>query len=387
VVAIDPSAQAVGLQHADDSIVCDLKDFEQCLRAAKAHAVRGVLTIAAEYPVPTMARLCHELGLPGLTPDVARVATNKREMRRCLVQAQVPCPQSLHVTTLEEARTAVRDLGCSTIFKPALSQGKHGITRVPQDARGQEVEFAFQRAMRNTRADAVLVEEFVEGPEFSVEALTWNGQTHVIAVTDKVTTGPPYYVEIGHSQPSQFDVKQLQVIEQTAAAAVQALGIDWSGSHTEIRWGARGPRVIEVGARLGGGFIASHLVPISTGVDMVGGAISLALGEPPATESTYRRGAAIRFLTPSPGIVSRIDAVDACRRMPGVRDVQIDIQTGQEIRPLIDNSCRVGHVICDADDTPAAIRRADLAAAVIRIELCPGPLDETLGTPCSILTR
>jgi biotin carboxylase len=279
----------------------------------------------------------------------------------------VPCPESFHVTELAEAWSAIRKLTQHTIVKPALSNGSQGVTRLPEDPTKGQVQAAFERAMQFTRADGVMVEQFIEGPEFSVEALTANGTTHVVAVTDKLTS-EPYCVEIGHSQPSQWPEKDLAEIRTTAAAAVRALGIDWSASHTEIRLGPNGPRVIEVGARLGGGFITSHLVPLSTGVDMLGAAIGLALGETPCLRSTHCRGAAIRFLTPAPGIVQRIDGVDRCRNSIGVCEVVVEVKPGDRIKPLIDNSGRVGHVICDANTARDARHFAQRAADCISIE-------------------
>jgi biotin carboxylase len=231
---------------------------------------------------------------------------------------------------------------------------------------------AYDRASRFTRCDGVLVEEFVDGPEFSVEAVTWRGTTHVVAVTDKLTSGPPYYVETGHSVPAQVDETKRSMLAQVAADAVAALGIDWSGSHTEIRIGPHGPRVIELGGRLGGGFITSHLVPLATGVDIVRAVISLALGREPDLRPSLQQGAAIRFVTAATaGIVQQISGVKMAQQIPGVCAVEFYVGPGQAVAPLVDCDGRIGHVIAQAQDAQAAIERASHALAEIQVDYVP----------------
>lgn len=132
------------------------------------------------------------------------------------------------------------------IVKPADSPGGRGIALIESPDARDDVGRAFHRAIQFSRAGQVLIEEFVSGPEYSVEAITIGGHTRIVAVTDKVTTGPPYFVETGHSQPCQSSAVAVAVLCKLAVDA-----IDNSASHTEIRIGPNGPRVIEIGARLG----------------------------------------------------------------------------------------------------------------------------------------
>ncbi len=363
VVAIDNQPQAVGLALADEAHTFDLADVERCFEVARRASARGVVTAAADYPVPTLAALCEALGLSGLSRDAARCATNKKAMRQRLAAAGVPGPASLPAATLEDAQAARRALRGDTIFKPALSQGGRGITQVAADAPSELVAEAFQRAAAATRGDGVLIEEFVAGPEFSVETITCGGKTTVVAVTDKQTSGTPYWVETGHSQPSQAAAADIEALRAAAIAAIAALGIDNAAGHTEARLTAHGPKIMEVGARLGGGSITSHLVPLSTGVNMNHAALQVALGRQPDLLSTRQRGAAMQFLLPPPGVVRHIAGVEAVRQMPGVVELQIDVEPGQLVRPLLDASCRVGYVICEAADAATAL---GCAAAAIR---------------------
>lgn len=135
----------------------------------------------------------------------------------------------------------------------------------------------------------------MEGPEVSVETLSFDGHTHIIAITDKVTTGSPEFVEMGHSIPSQLSIDTKLQIEKVVIAAIKAVGINNGPSHTEIIITKDGPKVVELGARLGGDNITTHLVPFATGVDMVEACIEIAFGNNPVLNKRISMGSAIRY--------------------------------------------------------------------------------------------
>jgi biotin carboxylase len=374
VIAIDPDPAAPGLALATFSQVHDLADLDAILAVARAQRIAGIMTLAADYPMPTVAAVCAELNLPGPSLEVVAKATNKRLMRLALSNENVPCPRFIHVETIEQARQAVASLGGDVIFKPAMSHGGRGITRVSDGSPDAVIELAFQRALRETRSDGVMVEEFIDGPEFSIESLTHQGVTRVVAVTDKLTSGAPYFVELGHNQPSRWPADQIEALRHTAEQAVAALGIDEAAGHTEIRLASSGPVIMEVAARLGGGFINSHLVPLSTGIDLVAATIQVAIGEAPDLQPRTRgRAAAIRFLCASPGRVTRIEGLETVRQIEGVEEVEVYVQPHDRIAPLVDASGRCGHVICSAADPGHVIALAERALHGIHIHTVTEP--------------
>lgn len=370
-VAIDAKADAPALPLADFAYSFDLGDFDQCLHVAQYHQVTGVVGFAVEYPLLTMARLCERLELPGPSLEAVQRATHKQMMRQSYEDAGVPVPQWGAVTSCDEAIEQVRGFaGVSdyVIIKPAVSSGGRGVSRLSVEADRSIISAAFERALKPSRSPQVLVEEYIEGEEFSVEAVTYDGHTQVVAVTDKQTTGPPYFVEIGHSQSSQAPQPILDQIAQTAVDAVEALGIDWCGSHTEIRMSPKGPCVIESAARFGGGFIASHLTPLSTGVSLIQAALELALGIRPDVTQKVHRGAAIRFLLPRPGVVLDIQGLNRARSMDGVVEAEITTGIGQVVPQLVDGLCRVGYIIAQGEDAPTAISIAERARQEVTIQ-------------------
>jgi biotin carboxylase len=366
VIALDPSANAPAFAHANAHYVCDLLDVERCIQIAKQSSIDGVMTIAADLPVPTLARIVEVLGLAGLSPEAARLATDKAAMRDAFVRAGVPSPRSAKTSSAEDVVAAASNIGGTVIIKPALSSGGRGVTAVSALRRSQLYR-ALEHSRPHARDGVVLVEELADGPEYSVETLTHSGKTTVVAITDKLTSGAPHFVELGHSQPAAVEWAERDQLAATAVAAIQALGIDNSPSHVEIRLTSRGPRVIEVGARMGGGFIASHLVQLSTGIDFLQAGIRLALGEDPPLPDPIDRGAAMRFLTARPGRILRIAGVSDAHQAPGVVEATLYAKPGDTVSRLTDATGRLGHVICSGSSAAEAIQNAERARDLIAI--------------------
>ncbi|MFA6133494.1 MAG: ATP-grasp domain-containing protein [Phycisphaerae bacterium] len=368
VVAADGTDHAPGLALADASHVINILDPDACLAVARKEKIDGVIHICSEVSMFAMGRINEELHLHGIDSATAVRATNKEKMRRAFEAGGAPSPRSIGAATEEEALAARQAVGYPLIIKPSRNSGSRGVTRL-SDSEGKDAFLAaFARAVKESRDASAVIEEFVEGPEFSVEILTWNGQPRVLTVTDKVTTGSPSFVETGHSQPTRLSPKDRQAVEAAAIAGVKALGIDWAASHAEIKLSPRGPYIMEIGARLGGDFITTELVPRSTGIDMVAGAISLALGrEPDLTPRHAMQGSSIRYLTPTPGRVIGIKGLDRARQMPGVKIVDVEVAVGDTVPEITSSLTRVGHVIAEGDDAAEAIARAEAARDAIEI--------------------
>jgi len=369
-VAIDRNPAAPGMALADVAEAVDTRDVEGVLAVARRERASGVVTLCTDAPVVVVAAVARALGTPALTPEAAAVATNKARMRDALAAGGVPIPRYRRARTLEEARAAAEELGFPVILKPPASSGSRGIFKASAADR-LEAGWRHARSVAGEGAE-ILVEEFVEGDEVSVETLSFGGAHHVIAVTDKRTTGDPYWVETGHSQPSRLPPPTLTAVRDCARASLAALGVSEAAGHVEIKVGPGGPRLIEVGARLGGDFITTELVPRSTGVDMVEAVIRLALGEPPRHLPTQDRGAAIRYLLPPAGRLEAVEGLDAARRMPGVVRLELSASPGTVLEGVRSSLDRPGFVIAEAPSAAEAERRAAAAASAVTFRVSPG---------------
>lgn len=369
VVAADGDPKAPGLALADVAYVVNITDPKVCLEVAKAEHVDGVIHICSEVAMASVGLVNRELGLSGVDPDTVVRATNKEHMRRAFEQGGAPSPRSIAVITDDEALVAACVIGGALIVKPSRNSGSRGITHLPLGSAPEKILSAFRRALSESRDRSALIEQYIEGPEFSVEALAWNGRIEILAITDKFTTGKPHFVEMGHSQPTQLNAKEVSAVREAAILGIRALGLEGCAAHAEIKLAPDGPYLMEIGARLGGDFITTELVPRSTGIDMVAAAIRLSLGEEPdLTPLRPSQGVAIRYLAPLPGTVKSIEGVLKARQMPGVKIVDVYVGPGDHVG-LVDSSLtRAGHVIAEGETTEEAVRNAERARNIILVE-------------------
>jgi biotin carboxylase len=362
VLVADPDPRAPCFALAEQSWVGDLADMAGLLAFAHDGRIDGVLTVAADFPMPALAQIAQALGLPGPSPEAVRRATHKAAMRAAFEAAGLPSPVSALCESAESLIQAVRGFGRDAIVKPVQSSGGRGVTEVDLTASDAQLQAAYAYAAAHTLGRrGVLAEHCVRGPEYSVEGLVWGGRCEILAVTDKLTSGAPHHVEIGHHQPASLDIEQTQQLEALASAAAQALGLADCALHVEIRRSPEGPVLIECAARAGGGCITSRLVPLSTGVDLMEACIQVALGREPDLRPRRPGGAcAVRFLTAEPGTLQVYEGLERARVMPGVVEVETYLTSGSLVHELRDATARCGHVICHCPGQldEAAVRRA-----------------------------
>lgn len=366
VIAVDMNPEAVGFRVPGViKEVISTIDTPAILEAAKKHNINGIMTLASDMPMQSVAVVSHELGLVGISEDTALKATNKAFMRDALRGAGVPVPLYFHVKgkdAFKEAVEKVRVAGYKCIVKPADNSGSRGVDLLKGDA---DLDTAYDYSIHYSRGGEIVVEEFMEGPEVSVETLAIDGEVHVIQITDKLTTGAPYFVEMGHSQPSQLNEETRKRIAEIAVAANKAIGIQNGPSHTEIKVTKDGPKIVELGARLGGDCITTHLVPLSTGVNMVECSIRIALGEKPNFEPKWDKGSAIRYLKTGTGTVKEIKGVDDAEKINGVIQVSIVHGVGEQVGEIKSSVDRAGFVVTQAEDVKKAVTMAEAAISSI----------------------
>ena len=370
VVAVDMNPDAIGFKVPGiETEVISTIDIPAVLEAAKRHNIQGIMTLASDMPMRTVAAVSKELNLVGITEDTAVKATNKAAMRKALEEAGVPVPKFFRVATEEEFALAVQEMTGAFMVKPADNSGSRGIIKVPATATQEEKNTAYRYSRENSRSGDVVVEEYMEGPEVSVETLTVDGICHVIQITDKITTGAPYFVEMGHTQPAAHSPEVAEKIRQVAKAANRAVGITSGPSHTEIIVTKEGPKIVELGARLGGDCITTHLTPLSTGVDMVRNCIRIALGEQPDLTPKFSKGSAIRYFSQTPGVVQEISGMEIAEKMPGVNQVSIVHGVGETVGIINSSAARMGFVIAQGEDRENAIHRCEKAMDSIKITI------------------
>lgn len=249
-------------------------DKEQILAICKKETIDGIVSIASDAAVPTVSYVAGQLNLTGNPYEFAEICTNKYKMRCQLKEDNVNIPFFIEADNNE--LIDLENLAFPMIVKPVDRSGSRGVQKVNTV---QDLKEAVHVACEQSFTGKAIVEKFIEGREVSVESISWQGKHYILAITDKVTTGAPCFVELAHHQPSELKNSLQEKIKLESIKALNSLKIQNGAAHTEILVTSdERIVVVEVGARMGGDFIGSHLTPLSTGFDYLKGVIEISLG-------------------------------------------------------------------------------------------------------------
>jgi biotin carboxylase len=357
VIAVDGDPQAPGLVLADIAKAVDLRDADGCLQVAKEYSIDGVVSIATEVAIESVAYVAEVLGLPGIYTKVAAAVTDKVLMRQCLVNAGIPCPRFTAAIDLEQARAAACDIGYPLVIKPVDNAGSRGVSKVDAP---EQLDAAFVSALDFSRKKVVIVEEFMEGIEATVEALSYAGETEVLAISDKYHVPFPHCVAVSLNYPPYFSEDIQREIRDVVVKSINALGVDCGPTHTEVMVTRTGVKMVEVAARGGGFKVFSDVISLASGVDAVRATLMMALGQRPDFKPRFQRGVVLRFFNPQrEGNLRQIIGVEEARKMPGVFDLVIEKSPGDAIRTITADGERPGYFIASADDRQAVMKLAD----------------------------
>lgn len=335
-IVTDPNHDAPGKVLADQFVVLPPKDFEAHCQLIEQEKVQGIVTCQMENPLSLMARLAERYHFLFPTEKVIQKARNKYLMKQAFLQEGVPCAKGMILENLQDLEQLdFAQWHFPLIIKPVDSYSSRGVYRVNSVV---ELKDRYVEALRYSSTGQVLVEEFLEGPEVSVEAVTYQAKTHIIQITDKVITPYPNTVELAHFQPSQLSAADLTKMGEVVQAAIKALGIDFTGSHAELKLTPQGPKMIEIGARLGGDYISSYLTTLSTGVDMNRAIAQIAMGEEPDVSPTRQQYSGIQYINwPAGRKVTAVANLEPFLQNPKVAFANIMVAPG-DILPAITES-------------------------------------------------
>jgi len=364
VVDINPDAPA--FPYADEFFIASITDAEKILEIAKTFRPDGIIAGACDTAVLTVSKICGKLNLAGISSETALNATDKVRMLGAFARAGVAHPRYF-VVRKDELDDAKIEMHYPLISKPVDSAGGRGVKIVHKE---DELREAMRYSSAAGKSGDVLLEEYMKGPEVSVEVVVADGIPYVAQVTDKITSGEPNFFEVGHSQPSALKEETKEEIKALAKASVLAVGINNSPAHVEIIVTENGPKMVELGARLGSDCITSYLTDTSvSGISMMESAIKLALGEKPEIGTIRDSGtaSAVRFIPAREGTICSIGGLDAAQQCPGVVHAVVMGRVGRHYERATDDSARFGYVVCKGKTTGEALMMCDAAMEKIHI--------------------
>lgn len=287
------AANDVGEKSADYFYPISIIEKEQITQKCREIGIDGICTIASDLAVITVNYVANQLHLNANSMECTRLSTNKHLMREAFEKNGDPSPRSILVEDVMDLSGVT--LQYPVIVKPLDRSGSRGITKL-ESAEG--LREAIENAKEQGFEKKALVEEFASGQEYSVEFISWKGKHHFLAVTEKFTTGAPHFIETGHVEPARLSDEMCEQVKRVVSHALDSLQITMGASHSEIKIDQDGNiRLIEIGGRMGGDYIGSHLVEWSTGVDFLENVICVALGQDINIESKHKSyAAAVRFV-------------------------------------------------------------------------------------------
>jgi len=376
VVVSDRDPEAPGFQFADSCLIADVYGPNETASAAerynrKIRKIDGVICVAADAPL-TAATVAARLGLPGLSLESARLATDKLAMKQQFQSAGVAVPWFAEIATVQELQRIAIERGRDLVIKPVDSRGSRGVQRVAQV---EDLGRAFALARSHSPTERVMVEQYLPGPQVSTESVIVDGVCHTPGFSDRnyeyLDRYAPFFIENGGDLPSRLPDEIQGKTRALVARAAAALGVTHGTVKGDIVIHDGEPTMIELAARLSGGFFCTREIPLNTGVDFIGAAIKLALGEPvTADDLTPRRSDAVvqRYAFPAPGRVMRVGGADAARSLPGIAELVVTAKTGDVIPPAGDKRPSAAMVLATGVDHAAALKAANDALALIQIE-------------------
>jgi len=356
-VVLDPNFNAPGKDIADYFYVVEGNDYNTTKEIALKHKVAGLVTTQMEKPLRLMARLAKELGLRFHSPEVVERSLDKWLMKQTFLENHVPCARGKLFTVADTINEDdLKEFQYPLIIKPKDGTSSQGVFKIDLF---NEINLNLDTTRNFSRNGEVIIEEFLDGPEFSVETITFQGQTTIIQYTEKFITPFPHTVEMGHLQPAELNSEQKQAIAQVVKDAVQAIRIDNSAAHTEVKLTKDGPKVVEIGARGGGDFISSYLTFTSTGVNMDEAIIKVALGEEPDLTSKVKQYSYIKYFElPVGKQVERVNDWQDILHEEDVIFAHVSVKPGDMIKPITESKKRPGFVIVKGSSRNDVIERA-----------------------------
>jgi biotin carboxylase len=354
----------------------DIADVETCLAIAeRMHAEKPFAAVVSftEWGLESAAAIFERLSRSGVRGNAARpveLTRDKTAMRDLLAKTSIP---SIPYRRCARPADILEFQGTSdwpVVIKPAKGAGSAGVTLV---GNASEVAAAWERAHAADGGEAVIVEAFVSGEEFSVDTMSYDGSHELVAIAEKVTTGAPHFVELGHQVPARLDPATQAAVAATAFAFLDAIGQQTGPAHTEFKLLDRQVTVIESQTRTGGDQIW-ELNRLAVGYDLHMATMRYLLtGErrDRAAASAQPRAAAVRFFTAAPGRIVSIEGAERATACPGVKRFKLDAEPGDPVAPLTCSAARLGYVVCDGATMADAIARAVEARASVRITTEP----------------
>ena len=376
VVVSDMNPKAPSFEYADDYVIANTYDAKETVAKALSYhqtvrPIDGVICIASDIPV-TVAEVAKALKLPGISVESAQLAADKMAMKDQFKKDNVAIPWYKEIYSVDELKKAIQEIGYPIVIKPVDSRGARGVLKLTDKI---DLDWAFKLSKSYSPTERVMVEQFLDGPQISTESLIVDGIAHTPGFSDRnykdMLKYEPFIIEDGGELPSVLDKESWDAVKSLVEKGSKSMGIKNGVVKGDIVVCQGVPHIIELAARLSGGYFCSHEIPLNTGVHFVKQAIYQALGNKPSADELkpkFLKGVAQRYIFPKPGKVVDILGVEEVSQQSGIAMCEIRVKIGDEIGPIHNHPGRAGVIISTAETREKAIEIAENAVKSIIIK-------------------
>lgn len=403
-VVVDANPNAVCVPLADTFYPVDLKDRKALLALAEKinsendddNKIAAVFTAGTDFSA-SVAYVAQNLGIKSVHSFEACLnASDKTRMRACFEKAGVPSPK-FHQVDKDNFDSLKKyaekgDIEFPKVVKPCDNMGGRGCRLVRSQ---DELEISVSNAVKNSRTGRAIFEDYMEGSEYSIDSVVYNGTLTITGFADRHIFYPPYFIEMGHSLPTAIDAKKKNELIATFALGIQALGLTCGVAKADIKYTKNGPMIGEIAARLSGGYMSGWTYPYSSGMNLTEIAMEVALGRKPMNlimnrvplpwqphssvkdkiqpfqiyELKSLRYSAERAWLSIPGKVSKIYGLEEAKSLAFVRDVLPRVKEGDNVNFPRNNVEKCGNIIAVADSRALSYNAAENAVSSITLRL------------------
>lgn len=383
-IVADGVTNVPGMEYADYFENIDLKDtagmIDAALKYKKSIGLDGVFTAGTDFS-ETVARVAEAAGLPGISVEASINASNKWKMREAFKVSNIPSP--LFITVDRDSpfnceSLEKRGLQFPLVVKPVDNMGSRGIRRTDNC---EQLKTAVEEAFIFSRSGTVIIEEYLDGAEFSIDALIYDNKITICGFADRNIFYPPYFIEMGHTIPSEIDHVLYDKIIMAFKAAVRALGISEGAAKGDIKLSNGKVYIGEIAARLSGGYMSGWTFPYSSGVSLTREALKIAVGlSPDNLVPLFDKTSAERAFLSIPGKIKTINGIENARSGKNINDIFLRVDVGDIVKFPENNVEKAGNCISVHKNRVEAIKSAEEACRkiFIRLEACNRKTEEFL---------
>lgn len=362
IIAVDKNPKSVGFQYSDEYGIVDIVNPEECLNFARDKKIDGVMTAATDYGVLSASYIAQELSLPGINYDSAKLIKNKHSVRKLFVENSIDdVSQYYEVKSIDDLNLIANSIKYPVMVKPSDGSGSKAAKRVNKS---EQLYEACKEAIEASLIKKALIEDFILGKEYGVEAFVYRGEVYVLGIMNKEMTVPPDYAELGHMMPSGLEIEDK--IKEIVKNAIKVLGVDFGAVNMDILVTEdKHVCIIDVGARMGGNLIGSHIISKATGYDYLGNLIKASVNDDiDIPNCIVVNSVATKILALHPGMILTLPDFNTIMRDYNV-DIFFNKSVGEIIREYHNNLDGCGYVLSVGEDLVVVENNAIKARDVI----------------------